>query len=98
MRWECSREQGGRSVERSPYCEVLLSQEEKQQEEGKRELLRLRMRTVEPVFAVIKERLGFRRYTVGGLEKVRAQWSFVCALVNLLRLYPLWRKGVLQLS
>ena len=98
VRWECSREQGGRSVERSPYCEVLLSQEEKQQEEGKRELLRLRMRTVEPVFAVIKERLGFRRYTVGGLEKVRAQWSFVCALVNLLRLYPLWRKGVLQLS
>ena len=56
------------------------------------------MRTVEPVFAVIKELLGFRRYTVGGLNKVRPQWCFACTLVNLLRMYPLWRAGDLEFN
>jgi hypothetical protein len=56
------------------------------------------MKTVEPVFAVIKELLGFRRYTVGGLNKVKPQWWFVCTLVNLLRMYPLWRAGELEFS
>ena len=98
VRWECSKDKGGRSVERSPYCEVLQRQEEKQRNQAKKELLRLRMRTVEPVFAVVKERLGFRRYTTGGIEKVRSQWWFVCGLVNLLRIYPLWRAGELKFS
>lgn len=98
VRWECSKDKGGRSVERSPYSEALQRQEEKQRNQAKKELLRLRMRTVEPVFAIAKEHLGFRRYTIGGLDKVRSQWWFVCALVNLLRIYPLWRAGTLQFS
>ena len=96
VRWECSKDKGGRSVERSPYSEALQRQEEKQKNQVKKELLRLRMRTVEPVFAVVKERLGFRRYTTGGLDKVRSQWWFICGLVNLLRIYPLWREGKLE--
>ena len=98
VRWECSQDKGGRSLERSPYAEALQRQEEKQKDPAKRELLRLRMRTVEPVFAVVKERLGFRRYTIGGIYKARSQWWFVCALVNLLRIYPLWRAGELEFS
>jgi transposase len=98
VRWECSKDKGGRSVERSPYSEALQRQEEKQRNQAKKELLRLRMRTVEPVFAIAKEHLGFRRYTTGGLDKVRSQWWFVCALVNLLRIYPLWRAGTLEFS
>jgi transposase len=98
VRWECSKDKGGRSVERSPYSEALQRQEEKQRNQAKKELLRLRMRTVEPVFAIAKEYLGFRRYTTGGLDKVRSQWWFVCALVNLLRIYPLWRAGTLEFS
>lgn len=96
VREQCSKDQGGRSVERSPYADVMHRQKEKQSVPAKKELLKLRMRIVEPVFAVVKERLGFRRYTTGGLEKVRSQWSFVCAIVNLLRLYPLWRAGELE--
>lgn len=98
VRWECSKDKGGRSVERSPYSEALQRQEEKQRNQAKKELLRLRMRIVEPVFAIAKEHLGFRRYTTGGLDKVRSQWWFVCALVNLLRIYPLWRAGTLEFS
>lgn len=98
VRSECSHDKAGRSVERSPYIEARLRQEEKHKDEEKRKLLRQRMKTVEPVFAVVKELLGFRRYTMGGLNKVRPQWWFVCALVNLLRMYPLWRAGELEFS
>jgi transposase len=98
VRCECSTDKVGRSVERSQYCEAVQAQEEKHRDEAKKKLLRLRMRTVEPVFAVVKDLLGFRRYTVGGLDKVRPQWWFVCTLVNLLRIYPLWREGELRFS
>ena len=96
VREQCSKDQGGRSVERSPYADVMHRQKEKQSMPVKKELLKQRMRIVEPVFAVVKERLGFRRYTTGGLDNVRSQWSFICAVVNLLRLYPLWRVGELE--
>jgi hypothetical protein len=98
VRSECSSDKAGRSVERSPYIEARERQEEKQKDNAKKDLLRQRMKTVEPVFAVMKELLGFRRYTVGGLDKVRPQWWFVCSLVNLLRIYPLWRAGELEFS
>lgn len=98
VRWECSKEKDGRGIEQSPYYQALQRQEEKQKDEAKRSLLKLRMRTVEPVFAVAKELLGFRRYTVGGLDKVRSQWWFVCALVNLVRIYPLWKGGELEFN
>jgi hypothetical protein len=98
VRGECSKDRAGRSVERSPYIEARLRQEEKHKDENKRKLLRQRMKTVEPVFAVIKDLLGFRRYTFGGLTKVRPQWLFLCSLVNLIRMYPLWRAGELEFN
>jgi len=98
VRWECSRDKQGRSVERRPYCEARLSQEQKQKDEAKKKLLRQRKHTVEPVFAIIKNVLGFRRYTAGGLDKVRSQWWFVCAVVNLLRMYRFWKAGELEFA
>ncbi len=98
VRWECSRSKRGRVIELNPYWASLRRQQEKQQDEAKVKLLRQRMRIVEPVFAVIKDLLGFRRWTVAGLDKVRSQWWFVCALVNLIRMYPLWKAGELQFA
>jgi len=45
--------------------------------------------TAEPVFGEIKEARKFRRFSVRGLEKVRAEWALLCATHNLLKL---WRK------
>lgn len=42
---------------------------------------------VEPVFGQIKQARGFRRFSFRGLAAVRAEWSFVCATHNLLKLF-----------
>jgi transposase len=47
----------------------------------------LRKQTVEPVFGQIKEALGFRRFLLRGIEKVKAEWSLVCTAHNLRKLW-----------
>jgi len=42
---------------------------------------------VEPVFGQIKEARGFRRFSLRGFEKVKAEWALVCAAHNLLKMY-----------
>lgn len=97
VRWDCSKDKKGRCVERSPYADAVLRQKEKQKDKAKANLLRQRMFIAEPAFARVKHLLEFRRWTMGGLEKVKPQWAFVCALVNLSRIYPHWKEGKLQL-
>jgi transposase len=48
-----------------------------------------RQQTVEPVFGIIKEALGFRRFSLRGLTKVRLEWTLVTMAYNLKRLYHL---------
>ena len=52
-----------------------------------RAIYRRRKVIVEPVFGQIKEVRGFRRFSLRGLEKVRAEWKLVCATANLLKLF-----------
>lgn len=47
---------------------------------------RRRKHLVEPVFGWIKRGLGFRRFSVRGLEKVEGEWSLVCLAMNLKRM------------
>lgn len=51
---------------------------------------------VEPAFGQIKQARGFRRFSFRGLASVRAEWSFVCATHNLLKLFRrgAWRPAV----
>jgi len=55
---------------------------------GKR-LYKLRKQTVEPVFGIIKEVMGFRRFSLRGLAKVSLEWTLVCVSYNLKRLFTL---------
>src|SRR3990167_8059917 len=46
----------------------------------------------EPVFGWIKQALGFRRFSMRGLEAAKAEWNLVCAAVNLKRMHSLgWK-------
>lgn len=52
-------------------------------------LYKLRKQTVEPVFGIIKEILGFRRFSLRGHAKVSLEWTLVCVSYNLKRLFTL---------
>ncbi|MDF1481243.1 IS1182 family transposase [Extensimonas sp. H3M7-6] len=51
-----------------------------------RALYALRKQTVEPVFGIIKSVLGFRQFSLRGLEQVAGEWTLVCLAWNLKRL------------
>ena len=52
-------------------------------------IYRLRKSTVEPVFGIIKEVLGFRQFSLRGLTAVGGEWTLVCLAYNLKRLHTL---------
>lgn len=59
-----------------------------------RTLYKLRKQTVEPVFGIIKEVMGFRRFLLRGREKVSLEWLLVCVSYNLKRLFTLKKLAV----
>ena len=54
-----------------------------------RALYALRKQTPEPVFGIIKSALGFRQFSLRGLENVRGEWSLVTMAWNLKRMFTL---------
>jgi len=60
-----------------------------------RELYARRKVIVEPVFGQSKEGRGFRRFSLRGLKKIRAEWCVVCLTHNLLKI---WRYGCVPMA
>lgn len=52
-----------------------------------REIYKLRKQTVEPVFGIIKQAMGFRQMSMRGKEKAETEWTLVCLSYNLKRLF-----------
>jgi hypothetical protein len=48
---------------------------------------RLSQQTVEPVFGVLKEGLGFRRFHLRSLPKVSLEWTLLALAYNCRRLH-----------
>ena len=48
-----------------------------------------RKSTVETVFGIIKEAMGFRRFHLRGLQAVRGEWTLTCLAWNLKRMHAL---------
>ena len=46
----------------------------------------LRKQTVEPVFGIVKQAMGFRQFLLRGLEKVEGEWALVTLAYNCKRL------------
>jgi transposase len=88
----------GREVDISEHHEAIERQRAKRKQSEAKRLLSQRKVIIEPVFAWIKRQLGFTRWTVFGLEKVRTQWALICTTINLMKLYTRWKDGGLQLA
>ncbi len=52
-------------------------------------LYKLRKQTVEPVFGIVKEAMGFRRFLLRGRVKAGLEWTLVCVSYNLKRMFML---------
>lgn len=89
----CTSDRHGRTIDIGPGHALLSALRERWQKPGTAEYYELRSATVEPVFAQVKQQMGFRRWTVRGLEKVRAQWAMLCTTWNLQVIYRGWREG-----
>jgi hypothetical protein len=61
----------------------------KLQTEIGRAIYRLRKCTVEPVIGIIKEVLGFRQFSLRGLDAAAGEWGLACLAFNLKRLHVL---------
>lgn len=92
-RAQCTNSKTGRTVDVNQYYEVIKRQRDKQQDPDVQADLRKRGYLIEPVFAFIKQHLGFRRFTVSGLDNVQTQWSMLCATYNLHKLFKHWKNG-----
>jgi len=55
---------------------------------GKR-LYAKRKSTIEPVFGIIKQTLGFRQFLLRGLDSVEKEWKLVCMAWNIKRMHTL---------
>ena len=60
------------------YIEQLVHPTQAKQ----KEIYRKRQHTVEPVFGIIKEVLGFRRFSLRGKENIDNEWGLECLFLQ----------------
>lgn len=70
-----------------PEAGVLERMRHRLRTKAGRAIYRLRQQTVEPVFGIIKEAMGFRRFQLRGEEKAALEWTLVTLAYNLRRLH-----------
>lgn len=86
----CTKQARGRSIEVNQWYDAIEQHRQYMASEPARELYRQRAGIVEPVFAWIKNHGKMRRWSVRGLDKVQAQWLWLCTAQNLRRLIARW--------
>lgn len=72
---------------------ALLKMRDKLKTEAGKAIYRLRSQTVETVFGIIKEVIGFRSFRLRGLEKMHGEWELVCLAYNCKRLHKIMLKN-----
>jgi transposase len=90
----CSNPNQGRTINRDQYESHRERMRERMKSDEGRSRYRLRREIVEPRFGHIKHGLGIRRFMHRGIEKVRTEWSVICAVVNIGVLIKHWPEVV----
>jgi hypothetical protein len=92
VRHLCTKDPRSRMIEVAPYYRALARQREKQKDDALSALLKKRKAIIEVVFASVKQRMGFRRWTFRGLANIRVQWALLCTVHNLIKMHQVWLK------
>jgi transposase len=69
----------------------LIAMREKLSTPDGKAIYKQRARTVEPVFGIIKEAMGFRGFMLRGFEKMSGEWALITHACNIKRLHTLMR-------
>jgi transposase len=83
----------GRSLAIGPHDAVLRRHRAWMSTSAAREAYKLRKQLVEPVFGIIKEQQGARRFLLRGLVNVAAEWTMLATAFNLRTLWRAWRSS-----
>jgi hypothetical protein len=76
-------------LEKEPKADWLQQMKTKLEVEVNRKSYRLRQQTVEPVFGILKQVLGFRQFSLRGHSKVSGEWQLLMLAYNCKRLHKL---------
>ena len=78
---------------KEPTAPWLVAMQEKLAQETHRASYRLRQQTVEPVFGIMKQAMGFRQFLLRGHAKVTGEWQLLALAYNCKRLHTLQWAG-----
>ena len=95
VRAECTSNKSGRTIRRLPTEDAFQRQVNRQSYPAMQILLGLRKEIIEHIFGIAKTIDRFTRFTVRGLEKAETQWALLCTAIDLRKLLPAWRAGLL---
>jgi len=87
----CTRDRhAGRALWISPHDVLLRRHREWMATDEARALYARRKQLNEPVFGILKEQMGARRFLLRGLAKVRAEFALLATAFNLRTLWRIW--------
>ena len=89
----CTSSAQGRMVVTGPREAALSRHREWMETAEARAAYKRRAGLVGPVFGIIKEQLGARRFLLRGLHHVEAEWTVLATAFNLRTLWRAWRSG-----
>ncbi len=83
----------GRALEIGPHEDALRAHRTWMATEEAKAAYKQRKELPEPVFGILKEQRGARRFLLRGLDNVRAEWLTLGTAFNLRTLWRFWREG-----
>ena len=81
----------GRALWIGPYDALLRKHRQWMTTERARGLYARRKELIEPIFGILKEQLGARRFLLRGLTNVQAEFALLATAFNLRTLWRVWR-------
>ena len=91
---ECTKSANGRTIKVSEYEPGLSRHRELISTEAAKSTYKRRQGLVEPVFGILKECHGARRFLLRGRENVLSEWRLLAVAFNLKSLHRMWKASL----